>query len=87
MDQETIRIRLDIMITEKLAATITMKSKKYRPFIAKVRDFIFDEDDAKVIFIRTEKTEFPIDSEEEKPGEYITYIKNVKLVEWIQEEK
>jgi len=42
--------------------TITLKAKKYTPFIAQVRDFNFKEDEDRVIFKRAEETIFPNDN-------------------------
>lgn len=33
-----------------MLALVTLKSKKYEPFIVAIKDFKFDEDDRKVIF-------------------------------------
>lgn len=61
--------------------TITLKSKNYEPFITQVKEFNYKEEDARVIFKRCEETVFPIDTEETKEEEYMTYIKNIKSVE------
>ena len=78
MKTEKLRMRLSIMLSKDFKTLITMKSKKHGPFIAKVKDFLYDEDDTKVIFQRCEETKFPDDIENE---EYTTYIKNITSVD------
>lgn len=78
MKTEKLRMRLSIMLSKDFKTLITMKSKKHEPFIAKVKDFLYDEDDTKVIFQRCEETKFPDDIENE---EYTTYIKNITSVD------
>lgn len=66
---------------------ITLKSKRYNPFVAKVKDYNFNESDTQVIFKRCEETVFPNDSENEKKEEYMTYIKNIKSIASYKEDK
>ena len=65
---------------------ITLKSKKYKPFIARVKDFNYKEEDARVIFKRCEETVFPDEEENGTQEEYMTYIKNIKSVDGIEED-
>lgn len=81
MNVEKLRMRLSIMLSKDFKTLITMKSKKYEPFIAKVKDFLYDEDDTKVIFQRCDETKFPGDTEDDEKKEYTTYIKNIKSVD------
>ena len=78
MDEEKLFMRLGIMHTKEFKTQIVMKSKRYEPFIAKVKDFLYDEDATKVIFQRCEETSFPDDTEDEPQDEYMTYIKNIQ---------
>jgi len=87
MDTERLFMRLGIMQTKDFKTEIKMKSKRYEPFIAKVKDFLYDEDDHKVVFQRCEETQFPDDSEDQKKDTYTTYIKNIKSVDRYHEKK
>ena len=60
---------------------ITLKSKKYEPFTAQVKDFDYKEEDPRVIFKRCEETIFPTDTSNSKEEEYMIYIKNIKSVD------
>lgn len=60
---------------------VTLKSKRIRPFIARVQGFNFKEEEDRVIFKRCEETVFPTDTEEVKEREYMTYIKNIKSLD------
>ncbi len=66
---------------------VTLKSKKHKPFIAKVKAFDHEEEDARVIFSRCEETVFPDEDEQAPQEEYMTYFKNVKSVDSIEEDK
>jgi len=87
MDTERLFMRLGIMHTKQFKTEIALKSKRYEPFIAKVKDFLYDEDDTKVVFIRCEETNFPDDNEEQQQEEFTTYIKNIKSVDRFHEKK
>lgn len=63
-----------------IRAVITMRSKKYKPFMALVNNFNYKEEDARVTFERCEGTEFFPGDEGDKLEEYMTYIKNIKEV-------
>lgn len=61
-------------------ATIFMRSKKVKPFLALVKDIDFGLDNPKVIFVRCEGTEdFPVEG-----NEFITEVKNVKDTEFME---
>ncbi len=87
MNTEKLRMRLSIMRTKGFKTKIEFKSKKIQPFVAIVKDFLFDEDDTKVVFIRCEETRFPNDTEIDINQEYSTYIKNLKSVDRYDDEK
>ncbi|MEM7185442.1 MAG: hypothetical protein AAF466_02190 [Bacteroidota bacterium] len=87
MDTDKLFMRLGIMQTKEFKTEIAMKSKRVEPFVAKVKDFLYDEDDTKVVFVRCEETVFPDDSEENSAEEYTTYIKNIKSVDRYHEKK
>lgn len=74
---------LSLFKTFDIKVKIVLKSKKIDPFIARVKDFNFKEDDDRVIFKRCEETIFPTDTEEKKESSYMIYIKNIKSVEKI----
>ncbi len=87
MNTDRLFTRLGIMCTKNFKTRIEFKSKKTEPFIAKVKDFLYDEDDTKVVFIRCEETRFPNDTEKDINQEYSTYIKNLKSVDRYDDEK
>lgn len=87
MDQETIFNRLGISHSEQYKVLITLKSRKYKPFVALVSDFNYDEDDTKAIFSRSDETVFPSDTDEVKNDQYMTYLKNIKQVDRYREKK
>ncbi len=78
MKTEDIKMTLHIIMMKDYKAEITLKSKKHPMFIAKVQDFNFDEDDAKVILKRCEETVFP---DQEKDETHTLYVKDIKNVE------
>ncbi len=80
MDTERLRMRLNIMKMKDFKAAIVLKSKRLEPFIAKVSEFLYDEDDTKVVFMRTPETVFPTDKEDSEENTYTSYIKNIKSV-------
>lgn len=79
-----IRMRLGILQGENAKVLLQMKNKKTPTIVAKVGDFLFDEDDTKVVLIRCEETVFPND-DEGKQEEYITYLKNINQVDRFEE--
>jgi len=87
MDTERLFMRLGIMHTKEFKTEIAMKSKRYEPFVAMVKEFLYDEDDTKVIFKRCEETSFPDDDEDQQLDEYTAYIKNIKSVDRYHEKK
>lgn len=72
-------MELSIYRTMKSKILVELKSSKFKPFIAQVKEFIYevDEDD-KVVFERLEETIFPTDTSEEQSQTYVTAIKNIK---------
>lgn len=48
--------------------------------IAKVGEFLFDEDDTKITLLRCEETIFPND-EKEKQMQYVVYMKDINQVD------
>ena len=80
MTVEKIRMRLSIMQSENYKTLITLKSKKYNPFISKVKDFDYSEKDTKVILMRCEETVFPKDTDDNKQDEYSIALKDIKEV-------
>ncbi len=73
--------RLVFFQSFKKKARIKMKSKEYPAFIALIKDFNFEEEDDRVVFTRCDETIFPGAIEKDTQEEYMTYIKNIKLVE------
>ena len=61
-----------------------MKSKKVPTLLVKVGDFLFDEEDAKVVLLRCEETIFSND-EKGKQNQHISYLKNIKQVDRFEE--
>lgn len=82
-NRSEIQKSLVLFSTFDLKIKITLKSKKYDPFIAQVKDFNYKEEDPRVIFKRCEETIFPTDTEENKEAIYMIYIKNIKSAEKI----
>jgi hypothetical protein len=80
MKVEEIRMTLSIIEDADFKAIITLKSKKSEPFIAKVADFNYDEDDTKVILKRCEETVFPNQILDVVEDNYTLYLKNIKEV-------
>ena len=81
-ERSEVQKSLVLYSTFDLKMTVTMKSKKYEPFIAQVKEFNYKEEDPRVIFKRCEGTVFPTDSmEDNSDEEYMVYIKNIKSVE------
>lgn len=81
MSTEKIRMRLSIMQSADFKTKITLKSKKYVPFISKVENFNYDEDDTKVILKRCEETIFPNEVKDDQQEIYVLYIKDIKEVD------
>ena len=81
MKHEEIRMTLSILEMGKFMALITLKSKRFEPIIAKVKDFDYKGGETKVILKRCEGTVFPNDSEENKPENYTIPLKDIKQVE------
>ena len=68
-----IRTRLGILQRQDAKVLLQMKSKKVPTIIAKVGDYLFDEEDTKVVLLRCEETIFPNDSKG-KQDQYISYL-------------
>jgi hypothetical protein len=77
---ESNKTRIFILKEEDAKIRIKMKRKINPEFIAKAGDFLFDEDDTKIVFLRCEETVFPND-EKEKQDKYIVYIKDIIQVD------
>lgn len=75
------RMMLSIIKIRKEKAIIKMKEKKIESFVASVIDFLYDENDTKVVLKRNEKTSF-FPSEEDS---FICYIKDIKEIELMKE--
>ncbi|MDD3773045.1 MAG: hypothetical protein PHC38_10390 [Weeksellaceae bacterium] len=75
------RMMLSIIEIRKEKAIIKMKEKKIESFVASVIDFLYDEDNTKVVLKRNEKTSF-FPSEEDR---FICYIKDIKEIELMKE--
>lgn len=74
---------LVLFSTFELKIKVTLKSKQNAPFIARVADFNYKEEEPRVIFKRCEETAFPTDTEEKQEPTYMVYIKNIRSVEKI----
>lgn len=77
--------RLGILQRQNAKVLLQMKSKKVPTIIAKVGDFLFDEDDTKVVLLRCEESIFPND-EKGKQDQYVSYLKNIKQVDRFEED-
>lgn len=84
-DTRKIFTRLGILQRQDAKVLLQMKNKKVPTLVAKVGDFLFDEDDTKVVLLRCEGTTFPND-EKGKQDQYITYLKNIKQVDRFEED-
>lgn len=75
-----IGMKLTMYQSNNMTPLVTLKSKKHAPFIAEIKDFLFDEEDTKVVFKRCDQTvAFPNDDGVHQE-EFTTYIKNIKEV-------
>lgn len=83
-DIRKISNRLFILQEMEAKVLLQMKSKKVPTLLAKVGDFLLDEEDAKVVLLRCEETIFPND-EKGKQNQYISYLKNIKQVDRFEE--
>ena len=84
MKIDKIETNLSFYCNGNIRAIVTMKSKKFEKFTAFVQALLFDEDDVKVRFIKSEENlYFP---GEDGSKEFITYIKNIKEVSYIEED-
>lgn len=83
-NERTIFTRLGILQRQDAKVLIQMKNKKTPTIVAKVGDFLFDENDSKVTLLRCEETVFPND-ENGKQEQYITYLKTIKQVDRFEE--
>lgn len=81
MKHEEIRMTLSILEMGKFKAIITLKSKRFEPIIAKVKDFEYKGGETKVILKRCEETVFPDDTEENKSENYTLSLKDIKHVD------
>ena len=86
-ERSEVQKSLTLFCTFDLKIKITLKSQKYEPFIARVKEFNYKEEDPRVIFKRCEDTVFPIDSEGQEKDHYMVYIKNIKSAEKILDKK
>lgn len=85
MSKESIKFtRLGILFRQGAKVLLQMKSKKTPTIVAKVGDFLYDENDTKVVLLRCEETVFPND-EKGKQEQYVTYIKNIRQVDRFEE--
>lgn len=81
-------MRLDIMKMSDFKTRIQMKSKRHKPFIAQVKEFLYDEDDTKVVLKRCKETSFPgEDNDSAKAEEFMVYIKDIKSVDRFRDEE
>ncbi len=80
-ERSEIQKTLVLYSTFDIKMEVILKSKKYEPFMAQVKDFDYKEEDPRVIFKRCEGTVFPTDTEENQEETYMVYIKNIKSVE------
>ncbi|MDI1255444.1 MAG: hypothetical protein PSV16_05025 [Flavobacterium sp.] len=78
-------MELSMYRTMKSKVLVELKSSKHKPFTAKVKDFVFGEEETSVEFIRLDDTVFPDEKEGNKSDSYITEMKNIKSVERIRE--
>lgn len=87
MSEKNVELILSHLVmteTSGIRALVTMRSKKRKPFLALVKDYNFEEEDARVTFERCIGTENFPDGEEKE--EYTTYIKNIKSVGFLDED-
>ncbi len=84
-DIRKISNRLFILQEMEAKVLLQMKSKKVPTLLAKVGDFLLDEEDTKVVLLRCEETIFPND-ENGKQDQYISYLKNIKQVDRFEED-
>lgn len=81
MSKESIKFtRLGILQRQGAKVLLQMKNKKTPTIVAKVGDFLFDENDTKVVLLRCEESVFPND-EQSKQDQYVTYFKDIKQVD------
>lgn len=81
MGADKLMMCLGIMKTKDFKTAITFKNKKEPSFVAKVQNFLYDEDATKVVFKRCEETVLPTDTAETKSAEFVSYIKDLKTVD------
>lgn len=80
MNAESIRMRLNLFKIKNRNVKIRMKKKTMPSFEASVEDFLYDEDDTKVILGRLKNSSnFPV-----VENKFTTYIKNIADVQQIK---
>lgn len=83
-NEELIISHLVMTRTLGIRALVVMKSKKHKPFLALVKEFNYEEEDARITFEKCIGTDhFPND---EKMETYTTYVKNIKSVNFLNED-
>lgn len=81
MKHEEIRMTLSILEMGKFKAIITLKNKKLKPIIAKIKDFEYKGGETTVILKRCEETVFPNDIDSHIQEDFRLNLKDIKEVD------